>query len=186
MNLRRWNHATHRDLGFALSGLILVYSLSGVALNHIDDWNPDFLVLKRNVQLDRPYSRAELTPEVLDGFGRLVGEGHFKIQDFPSATKVKLYYDNATMLVDLASGEGAYERVARRPLFFEANLLHRNSIDGWKWISDAFAVLLIALVITGLFILRGPKGILGRGKWWIGAGMLPPLAALLLFALLQP
>jgi hypothetical protein len=62
--------------------------------------------------------------------------------------------------------------------------LHRNSIKGWKWASDVFAVMLILISITGLFILKGKKGLTGRGKWLIAAGALPPLIVLLLNGML--
>ncbi len=82
--------------------------------------------------------------------------------------------------MDLATREGVYEKISRRPVFYHSNLLHRNSIGGWKWASDVFAVLLITISITGIFILRGRNGISGRGKWLIGSGALLPLVVLVL------
>jgi uncharacterized protein len=38
-----------------------------------------------------------------------------------------------------------------------------------------FAVSLILLSVSGLFILKGKNGLGGRGKWWIAAGLLPPV-----------
>jgi hypothetical protein len=46
------------------------------------------------------------------------------------------------------------------------NRMHLNAAQGlWTWIADAFALSLITLAVTGLFVLKGPKGITGRGAW---------------------
>ena len=44
MNWRQWNNALHRDIGFLCIGLTLVYAISGVAVNHISQWNPSYRV----------------------------------------------------------------------------------------------------------------------------------------------
>jgi len=182
--IRRLNIATHRDLGYFFSSLVIVYSLSGIALNHINDWNPDFIIQKETVRIKGQYSTQELTPEIINDFGKLVGEEKYKVYDTPTPVRVKIYYDNASFLIDFSDGEGVYEKVSRRPIFFQSNLLHRNSLKGWKWASDVFAFMLIVISLTGLFILKGKNGLSGRGKWLIAAGGVPPLVALILYELI--
>jgi len=182
--LRRLNIATHRDVGYFFSSLIIIYCLSGIALNHVNDWNPDFIIEKKIIQVKGNYTARDLTPEIINGFGRMVDESKFKVYDTPTPTRVKIYYDNASLLIDFSNGEGIYEKVSRRPVFFQSNILHRNSLRGWKWASDVFALMLIVISITGLFILKGKKGLSGRGKWLIAAGGLPPLIALILYEVL--
>ena len=53
--IRRLNLATHRDLGYFFSSMILVYCISGIALNHVDDWNPDFVIHKKTIAIDKTY-----------------------------------------------------------------------------------------------------------------------------------
>ncbi|MGE3153533.1 MAG: PepSY-associated TM helix domain-containing protein [Nitrospiraceae bacterium] len=181
--LTRWNLVAHRDIGYACASLILAYCLSGIALNHIGDWNPDFVISKRMVLLPRPYTKEEITREHLAEFGRMVDENDYKVYDFPTSDQVKIYYDNASLHLHLGTGQGTYEKVSRRPVLYEANVLHLNRLKGWKWASDVFALILIVLSVTGLFVLRGKYGLARRGKWLVAAGMLPPLLALLLFEL---
>jgi hypothetical protein len=185
MNFRRLNNSLHRDVGYFLSGLIFVYCISGIALNHVNDWNPDFIIHKRTITLDRAFTQGEINARHIAEFTALVGEATPKLHDFPTPTHVKIYYDNASLLVDLAGKTGTYERVQRRPLFYQTNVLHRNSLKGWKWASDVFGALLIFLTITGWFILKGKHGVLGRGKWLIAAGMVPPVVAIIIFQLVQ-
>src|SRR5688572_18499479 len=163
--LRKLNAATHRDLGYFFSTLIIVYCISGIALNHVDDFNPDFIIQKTSVVLPKKYSKTKLSPKTVIEFGKLVGETSYKVYDVPFPGQVKIYYDNASLHLNFDTQTGFYERVSRRPIFYQSNIIHRNSVKGWKWAADAFAVLLILISITGLFILRGKHGISGRGKW---------------------
>ncbi len=173
--LRRLNVATHRDLGYFFSTLIVVYCLSGLALNHVDDWNPDFVITKKDVPVSAALQQALIDHAMINELGKLVGEEKYKVYDVPTKGQVKIYYDNASLHVNFDTHMGVYEKVARRPLFYHTNIFHRNSVKGWKWFADVFAVLLIVLNVTGLFILKGKHGIGGRGKWLIAAGLLPPI-----------
>jgi len=185
MKIWKLNSVLHRDLGYFLSGLIFVYCLSGIALNHLNDWNPDFVIHKRTITLPQVYTKSEINDERIAEFSALVGESKPKVHDFPTADRLKIYYDNASLLVDLSAKTGEYESVQRRPLIYHVNVLHRNSLKGWKWASDVFALVLIFVVVSGWFMLKGKNGIRGRGKWLIAAGILPPVVALILFNLVQ-
>ncbi len=178
--IRRLNIATHRDLGYFFSTLIIIYCLSGIALNHVNEWNPDFIINKKEITINKTYKTSELTPEVINEYGKLVGENDYKVYDSPTPDQVKIYYDNASLHINFSTKTGVYESVKRRPVFYQSNLLHRNSIKGWKWAADVFAGLLIVINITGLFILKGKHGIKGRGKWLIAAGIIPPILAIIL------
>jgi hypothetical protein len=181
--LRKINLVTHRDVGYFLSALIIMYCLSGITLNHIDDWNPDFIIVKKEISIADSLLTAELTPEWVLNLSNQVGENTYKVYDIPSPDKVKIYYDNASLLIDRTGGTALYEKISRRPVFYHVNVLHRNSLKGWKWVADIFGVLLILISITGMFILKGKNGLAGRGKWFVGAGFLLPLLALIIFEL---
>jgi hypothetical protein len=181
---RSWNLAIHRDLGYFFSSLTIVYCLSGVALNHVDAWNPDFIIEKREVRMPAAEG-ASMRPDAaaLASMDAAVGEARHRVVDYPTPDQVKLYYENGSLHVNLRTGGGVYEKVRRRPIFYEANLLHRNSISGWKWASDVFGIALTLINLTGLLILRGRYGFGGRGKWLVLAGALPPAAVLVMQAL---
>ncbi|MBN8705316.1 MAG: PepSY-associated TM helix domain-containing protein [Bacteroidetes bacterium] len=178
---RRTNHALHRDIGYFVSALILVYSISGLALNHVDDWNPDFILKKTEVHLDKKYEKDKIGPAEVLEISQKVGETKFKVFDFPVTGQMKIYYDQATLHLHLEEMTGVYEQISRRPLFYEVNVLHRNSLKGWKWVSDILSILLIVTTFTGLLILRGKYGFAGRGKWLVLAGFLVPAAGVMAY-----
>lgn len=180
--LRRLNIATHRDVGYFFSGLIIIYCLSGIALNHVDDWNPDFIIEKRTIHFTGRYNSAQVNKDNIGMFNKMVSEERYKVFDAPTSDQVKIYYDNASLHLNFSTNEGLYEKITKRPVLYQANVLHRNSLKGWKWASDVFAVMLILISVTGLFILKGKNGFGGRGKWLILGGLLPPVVALIIHA----
>jgi hypothetical protein len=179
-SLRKINNILHRDLGYFFAGLIIAYCLSGIALNHIDDWNPDFIVSKNTLDFGQGYVIDDITDEVITEFSSKAGESSFRLYDFPSERQVKIYYKDATLFVNMQDGTGEYEKISRRPLFYQVNVLHRNSVEWWKWASDIFAGMLIVITVSGMFMLRGNNGLSGRGKWLATGGLIPPLAAIII------
>jgi hypothetical protein len=181
--VRRWSRVLHRDSGYFLTAFVISYCLSGLALNHKDAWNPDFVIAKREIALDRVYAEAEVGDQLVRELSARLGEAEHRVIDVPTAGQVKIYYDNAFLHLYLDERRGAYEKVARRPVFYEVNVLHRNSLKAWRWFSDAFSVLLVLVNVTGLLILKGKDGLTARGKWLIAAGLLPPAVALVAFGM---
>ena len=60
-------------------------------------------------------------------------------------------------------------------MLYEFNQLHLNAPKGlWTVIADLYALALIVLGVTGMFVLRGRLGLSGRGGWLVGAGVLLP------------
>ena len=62
---RKWNRVLHRDLSYFFTGMTVIYALSGIALNHIQDWNPSYIIQTRKIQLDKSYTREELNEPVI-------------------------------------------------------------------------------------------------------------------------
>ena len=58
---------------------------------------------------------------------------------------------------------------------------HRYAGRWWTWFSDLFAVGLVAIVASGLLLLKGPKGLRGRGGVELAAGIAVPLLFLIFF-----
>lgn len=173
----------HRDFGFLFFGLTLVYSISGIALNHLDDWNPNYIIIREEITIENP---ARLYPgvskaEVKEVMKELGEEKNYKNHYFPESGQIKVFLKGGAVYINTESGYGLLEIVRRRPLFREMNYLHYNPLESWKWISDVFAGALIILAITGLFLIKGSKGITGRGAWLTILGILIPVIFLYIY-----
>ena len=58
--------------------------------------------------------------------------------------------------------------------------LHYNPGSWWTAFADIFGGGLILITLTGLVIVKGPKGLRGRGGVELAAGILLPLLFLLI------
>ena len=137
--------------------------------------------IKKQFRLPKLFIRDNVDAVAIKKFSKLVGENTYKVFDFPTNNQVKIYYENATLHINLETGVGEYEHLKKRHVFYESNVLHRNSLIGWKWVSDIFALMLITISVTGLFILKGKYGFMRRGIWIMLAGLLVPAIAIILF-----
>ena len=164
--LRRWNNAIHRDLGYFFFGMTIIYALSGIILNHFksgDFVHPDYSKKYEVLIVSLPaYAVADKT-YALKALEQVHEEKHFK--SFVTGTGyMQIFFDNGSLYIDLNTGEATLEKKTPRYILKEFNLLHYNNIkQRFTWFSDAYAVAMILLAITGLFVLRGKNGIQWRG-----------------------
>lgn len=179
MRLRRVILAVHRDLGFFFAGLTVLYAISGVAVNHMEHWNPSYRLERTQHQIGAvpAGTAAEQGREVCRRLG-IAAEPVSTVR--VGGEILKVFFEDRTLTVALPTGEVEDERRARRFLFYEVNFIHLNKGKGWwTWFADAYAVALAVLALTGLFIIPGRKGLSGRGKWLVGAGLLIPIVYLI-------
>lgn len=179
---RKWNNILHRDLGYLIFGMTIVYALSGIALNHMRDWNPNYIITYEDVRWEGGVPAGDLSAEQVKAF--LADNGvreEYKSHLRPSLDTLKVWVHGGSAVLDVGTGEGRLERIKRRPIFFEVNFLHYNPRAAWTWFSDIFSGALIIVAITGLFVLRGRKGITGRGAWLTGIGVAIPIIFLIAY-----
>lgn len=172
---RRWNNILHRDIGYLVVGLTVVYGISGIAVNHTADWNPNYRVSKQAIEIPPldPAPRDELVAIAL----RRLDLAEEPMNVFrPDAHTLQLFYDSRTYSIDLPTGKVVVENVQPRQVLFEFNQLHLNTPKRlWTYVADLYAVALVIVALTGAFVLRGKTGITGRGAWLTGAGVLVPI-----------
>jgi hypothetical protein len=178
---RKWNNAIHRDLGYIFFAMTVIYSLSGIAVNHLHDWNPNYKITLQEVNFTGPLDRQEINKEVVNTFLDEIGEETYKKHYFPTRDQLKIFIDGGNVVIDLSTGQGYLEKIERRPLLHAVNYLHYNPGKWWTLFSDIFAGALIILSITGLFILRGKNGITRRGAVLTAIGIIIPLIYLIIF-----
>ncbi len=181
-NWRKYNRAIHRDLGYLFFALTVVYALSGIAVNHIGDWNPNYIITNKTISInpvDKPEEMGR--PEIRELLKSMGEPSKFKKHYMPDETTIKIFVDGGTVFVDTENGKAVVEKIRRRPVFHLVNYLHYNPGKWWTWVSDIFAGSLILIAITGLFILKGKNGITRRGAVLTILGVLIPLSFLLLF-----
>ncbi len=169
----------HRDFGYFLSGMIVIYALSGIALNHRNDWNPSFTIIRKEIPTPLPKDHDQITVAALkDLFTENDLDDVYRSHDFPSVGKLKVFTKRGSLFINLDNGTGEYEALKRRPLFYQVNFLHLNPTRSWIYFSDFFCGGLILITITGLVMRKGRHGLKGRGGWLLVMGIAAPVAFL--------
>jgi len=183
MKIRKLNRDLHRDLGYIFFAMTVIYGLSGIALNHIDDWNPNYIIRTKEIKADVSATTfKDISRENVVGLlKKIAPDEKYKNHYFPSEDILKIFIKDGSIELDTQSGSGVVETSKRRPIFHQVNYLHYNPRKWWTIFSDIFAGSLILLALTGLFVLKGKNGITGRGAWLTSAGIIIPLIFLLLY-----
>jgi len=183
--LRRWNNAVHRDLGYFFFGMTIIYALSGILLNHFksgDFVHPDYSKRYEQLTVDLPSNGIADMVYARKVLEKVHEEKHFK-SFVKGSGYMQIFFDNGSLYIDLANGKAELEEKTPRYILKEFNLLHYNNIKRWfTWFSDAYAVAMILLAVTGLFILRGKNGIKWRGAAFALIGIIIPAIIILLYA----
>lgn len=178
---RKWNKAIHRDLGYIFFAMTVIYSISGIAVNHLHEWNPNYKITFQNVQFEGDLLRETINKDRVKTFVEELGSGRYKKHYFPKEDQLKIFIEGGNIVIDLNNGEGFLEKVERRPILHAVNYLHYNPGKWWTLFSDIFAGALILLAFSGLFILRGKNGITRRGAVLVTLGIVLPLLYLITF-----
>lgn len=172
---RPWLRALHRDLGYLAVGLTFVYALSGLAVNHIADWDPNFVNYEATHQLNLPLPPTD--EAIAD---RLLAD--LAIADKPTEVyrsdthEVSVLLDGRTFHVNTETGAVLEDGSKPRFLLRVANWLHLNrGKKAWTYFADGYAALLLILATTGLFMLPGRKGLIGRGGVLVILGIAAPV-----------
>jgi hypothetical protein len=171
MNFVRSLRVIHRDLGFLVVGMSLVYGISGIFLNHLGEKDPAFRTEQKTLRWPAGLTIAELSTTWSDNSSlpplkrvMPVDENHFR-----------LFLEGGAGVYNSTDGTLDYETYKRNALIYWINRLHYNKVKNWSPVADFFAVSLILLAITGLFLVKGKKGLAGSGKWYLLIGLFIPV-----------
>ncbi len=181
--LRNYCRNIHRELSYFLSGMVLIYAISGLVMNHRDVINPHYSVTRTEQTVHSLPLQEECNREAVEGIMKRIGvTERYTKHYFPEAGQLKVFLKGgSTLEVNLQSGKAVYESLCRRPILSTMTTLHYNPGKWWTWFADIFAVGLIIITVTGIVTLKGRRGLWGRGGIELLAGILLPLL-LLLFA----
>ena len=182
MNINKFNRITHRDIGYLIAGMTIIYALSGIALNHKNDWNPNYIIDNRSFRTEIPVSRDSFNEDAaMEILKEIPCSLEYKTFYYPSGNILTIFVDNGSVRINSDTGEGTIERISKRPLFYHINFLHYNPGRWWKYFSDIFCLSLMFVTVTGLFLVKGKNGITRRGAVLTAIGIILPLIFLFIY-----
>jgi len=182
MKIRKLLRILHRDFGYFIVGMTIVYALSGIFLNHRHDFNPDYKIYYEEFESGFT-NRSNLTEsEVKSVLKNLETDVVYKKHYLNNQGIVKVFIENGEAAINPETGEGYLNYLQKRPIIFGMNKLHKATLGTvWKWVSDVMAVIILFVAISGIFLLKGKRGF-NRWGWWLTiTGFIVPLIFALLF-----
>jgi hypothetical protein len=171
---RAWLRAVHRDFGYLAIGFTVIYAVSGIAQNHIEDWGDVSYTSSEHTISIAPLTETEPTAAAVARVASAVHLGE------PTAVtragdELRLSYPSGAKVTAIA-GAVTIQTHERRAFIGIANWLHKaRGKKAWKYIADAYAVFLLYLAISGIFMIKGRLGFKWRGASLIGAGVAVPV-----------
>jgi hypothetical protein len=166
----------HREIGFLVVGLTIVYAVSGIAVNHAHHWDANYERVAEPLAIEPVGAgpTAEVEPLVLERLG--LRRDQVKTTWRASPEVLQVFQESGGYEVNLVTGQAVHRLARPRPVLFDLNFMHLNNGKGpWTVVADVYAGLLIVLALTGPLLVRGRKGLAGRGGVMMGLGVVLPI-----------
>lgn len=183
---RYYNILLHRYLGYLFLGTTVVYAISGLAVNHMEDWNPNYSQ-QRQTQTLAPLADPEnLSPAEGAALYAAFGLSQPFNPDnvfYPDEHLIDiLIASDEKIRINTQSWQAEHERTVRRPVLHLFNFLHLNNAKkAWTFYADLYAIALLLMALSGLLMKSGRKGVWGEAGLWTLVGMVVPLGLILLY-----
>lgn len=174
---------THRDLAYFYVGLIISFALSGIFLNHRQSWHPRrYAYEKRELTVTKPIWKDSVNSEWIEKFA-----AEQKIDDhlrrFTTENgNLRISFEKNDVMINIESGKGKIETYRTTPLLGQMTQLHQDTSKWWIYYSDIFAIAILTIAITGMFIEKGKLSFKSRGWKLALIGILFPLLFLFLIS----
>ncbi len=172
----------HRDIAYFYVGLIISFSISGIALNHRRSWNPQkYTYEKKQIDYIIPPSESEINDEWLAEFSSAIDVDQSIRKTTLENEEFKVFYEYDVVTIDTKTGKGEHEIIKRIPVLGQMSFLHITTEPMWIWYSDIFGLAMITIAITGMFISKGKFSFTQRGWKLSLLGIIFPFLILYLF-----
>ena len=170
----------HRDLGYFYIGLIISFALSGILMNHRDSWHAEkYTVETKKISVTIP-ENANITEHYADSLGKQLGIDDKIRRHKVDEGKLRISFEKNDVEIDLKLGKGEIVSFIKTPIISQMMKLHKNTSNWWIYYGDIFGLSLIAIAITGTFMIPAGKFSFKRRGWKLAlAGLIVPLLILL-------
>ena len=145
---RKWSRFIHRDLSFFFSGILIIYALSGIYMNHRDSINPHYTVERVEFNINAYPSGTTLSKEeVIELLKPYKLDKLYTKHYYPKNDYMKVFIKGGSSYeLNQLSGKGVVEILSKRHFISDMVKLHYNPGKWWTWFSDVFCVSMIILV----------------------------------------
>ena len=172
----------HRDLGYFYVGLIIAFAISGIAQNHRKQWKPDKYVYEfKKLQTGFHLPKESVIKDSVLAFSKRNQLEDFRQYEVRKDSILVISYKDADATINLENGKADVNIWRKKPVLAQLVFLHKNNSNAWwLWYSDIFALGLITIAATGMFLMKGKNSFRQRGWIFALAGVAVPIVVLIL------
>ena len=171
---RGWLRAVHRDFGYLAVGFTIIYAVSGIAVNHTGDWDPKFVSSESVTKID-PIGADVPDDEAFARAEKALGFGKPK-DTYRAGDEIRFKYDQREVTIIGDSGDVTIQGNKPRLFFNLVVWLHTaRAKPAWKYVADVYAVMLLYLALSGIFMIKGRLGLKWRGATLVAIGVAVPV-----------
>lgn len=175
--------AIHRDLGYFYVGLIISFAVSGIMMNHRNQWHPEKYVIEKSSFQITPLEESQINDSVVQEIVKANGiNDKFRRQSIKKG-ELRISLEKTDIDIDIKTGKAEVTSFINTPVISQIMKLHKNTSDWWIYYGDIFGLSLITIAITGTMLLAKSKYSFKRRGWKLAlAGVVFPLLVLFLLA----
>ncbi len=157
----------HRDIGFLVLGLTIVYCVSGILLIFRDTD-----LFKHEVTTERT-----LSPNLsADELGQTLHQRGFSVSKDENGI---IYFQNGTY--NKITGVASYTSKELPLIINKFNSLHKSASRNWvHWLTTLYGILLLFLAISSFWMFKPSSKLFRRGMYFAGSGIALTIVLLLL------
>ena len=175
----------HRDLGYFVIGLTLIYTITGIVLSgRALGWLEQTYVIEKN--LAKYITKTEFIEKLELSFKELDSKSDIPISIMKSANKnIKrfkfleekdniLYFKARSNNInyDTKSGNVIYQYISYPPYLKSVISAHKASHEKlWFYLAILYSIILSFLAISAMFMVKGKFGFKRRGIYFMLAGI---------------
>lgn len=173
---------THRTLAYFYVGLIISFSISGIILNHRSTWRPARYVSSSKEITIQPIAADSINDKYVESFTKSQGIKDRMRRFRVEKDELRISYEKNDVEINITSGKGSIETYKKTPLVSQILNLHQDTSNWWIYYSDVFALAMLTIAITGMFIQKGKFSFKSRGWKLALLGIIFPLIFLFLLS----
>ncbi|WP_297098789.1 PepSY-associated TM helix domain-containing protein [uncultured Draconibacterium sp.] len=157
-SVQHWMRSLHRDIGYLMIGMTLIYAISGIILVYRDT---GFLKSEKTITRQLPPNLEE------QQLGMMLHLFDFKVEKTEGDL---VYFGNGTY--NKATGEAIYQAVGLPEFMNKLNGLHKaSSQTKTHWFTTVFGVLMLFLALSSLWMFKARSKHFKRGMVFSALGL---------------
>ncbi len=176
---QKWSRLVHRYLSFFFAGMIMIYAVSGLVMNHRNVINPYYYVSEQQFEVSNPaqFTKQNVTVDAIKQVLEPLGAAdEYTHHYFRKDNVLKVFLKGGSSVhINTSNGDAYYECLTKKVVLGSMTKLHYNPSSWWSVFSDVFAVALLLIVITGFTMMRSKQVFTVKVLIPFAAGILIPI-----------